>query len=335
LINQFEHRFRIKKISKTTDDDYLTALRIYNETTPYDIKTSTNEITYWIDKKADSIPFEVFTFVLYLDNKVIGLSMTTYLKKSKVVIDEYLAVETQYRINIVFLAYLSLIQNYFHDNSIEVAFFVTEISNKNNGLSIDKESQISLKVLCLEAFGKIQALYYTLPLGNEHFESNFEAFLYVKSADIMNSVSKETYLAIVKSIYYDYYYNWYLAFLSSENLADYEKKINHNFDLIKKSLLSDHTPKIEIQMTNCSILNFNGDREKTYGFLPTTKKRRWFSYPLLATVILVVPLLVIWGYMQILSMLSIEITYIGTMIGTIFSSIATAAIAIFYSRKKS
>ena len=44
--NLLEHRFAIKRITKPSNEDYISALKIYNETTPPDIKTNTNEITY-------------------------------------------------------------------------------------------------------------------------------------------------------------------------------------------------------------------------------------------------------------------------------------------------
>ena len=102
MTNQLEHRFSIKRISKTTEDDYIKALRIYNDTTPFEIKTPTNEITYWISKQKINTPFEVYAFILYLNDEVIGLSMTTYVKKTKVVVDEYLAVLEQYRICLLY-----------------------------------------------------------------------------------------------------------------------------------------------------------------------------------------------------------------------------------------
>ena len=50
MTNQLEHRFSIKRVTKTSDEDYIKALRIYNDTTPFEIKTSTNEITFWLSK---------------------------------------------------------------------------------------------------------------------------------------------------------------------------------------------------------------------------------------------------------------------------------------------
>ncbi len=36
--NLLEHRFAIKRITKPSNEDYISALKIYNETTPPDIK---------------------------------------------------------------------------------------------------------------------------------------------------------------------------------------------------------------------------------------------------------------------------------------------------------
>lgn len=51
MTNRLEHRFSIKHVTRTSDEDYVKALRIYNDTTPYEIKTPTNEITYWLSNK--------------------------------------------------------------------------------------------------------------------------------------------------------------------------------------------------------------------------------------------------------------------------------------------
>ena len=140
----FGHEFSIRRVNKITDEEYIEALRIYNETIPFEVRTETNEINFWLSKNKDNNYFEIYMFVLYLDGKLIGLSMTTYLKKTKIVVDEYLAVLDQYRINTIFLVYLSLIQSYYKENNIDYSYYVTEISNKDSGKSINCESHISL-----------------------------------------------------------------------------------------------------------------------------------------------------------------------------------------------
>ncbi len=333
MLNQFEHNFKIRRVTRTTDEDYITALRIYNETTPYEIKTSTNEITHWIDSNNALVLFDVYVFVLYIGTEVIGLSMTTYLKNVKVVVDEYLALKEQYRVNTAFMIYFSLIQNFFSENSIEIAYFITEISNRDGGKSINKESSIYIKILCLESFGKVDALYYALPLGIEHFESNFEAFLYIKSNDIINNISKETYLAIVKSIYYDYFYVWYTPFLSNDQLEQYKRMIDTSFNKIKNSISPSAKSTLDVQLNKCLTSYPLGKGEKTHGFIPA-QKRKWFTFPIVAILLLLIlPVAIIWGYTQILQLLGIEISSVNSMVGAVLGACITAFTAQYVAKK--
>lgn len=107
--NLLEHRFAIKRITKPSNEDYISALKIYNETTPPDIKTNTNEITYWLEQNRNELPFEIMLFSLYLNNMVVGLAMLTYLKKQKTIIFEYLALQPSFRLNAVFFTYIILV----------------------------------------------------------------------------------------------------------------------------------------------------------------------------------------------------------------------------------
>lgn len=261
MTNQLEHKFSIKRVGKTNEDDYIKALRIYNDTTPFEIKTPTNEITYWINKQRVSTPFEIYAFVLYLNDEVIGLSVTTYIKKTKIVVDEYLAVYDQYRIQTIFLVYESLIQNYYKGTGIEISYYLTEISYKESGKEMDRESRISLKMLCIEEYGKIDALYYALPLGLENHESNFIAHIYIKGIEPVQSISSKTYQDIVESIYYDYWYTWYNAILPSSELEIYKRLIDKNFDLIKKSL-TNNIKSMAVLHSNCNYLDIDADISK-------------------------------------------------------------------------
>ena len=123
--NLLEHRFAIKRITKPSNEDYISALKIYNETTPPDIKTNTNEITYWLEQNRNELPFEIMLFSLYLNNMVVGLAMLTYLKKQKTIIFEYLALQPSFRLNAVFFTYKfqylqPIITQYFIDNKSEI-----------------------------------------------------------------------------------------------------------------------------------------------------------------------------------------------------------------------
>lgn len=49
-MEKLDYTFSIKKVKKTTDTDYIEAIKIYNEKIPYEIRTPSNEITMWINE---------------------------------------------------------------------------------------------------------------------------------------------------------------------------------------------------------------------------------------------------------------------------------------------
>lgn len=331
---RLEHKFKIRRINKATDNDYLAALKIYNETTPYEIRTNSSEITYWLTSNNEAVPFETYAFVLYLNDAIIGLSIVTYIKTTKIVVDEYLAIDEPYRLNLVLLSCQSLLQSYFHENNIEVSFFLTEISNKNNGESVDKESRISVKMLCMEDYGKIDALYYTLPLGLTNHESSFEAFLYIKSNDAINTLSNETYLVSIKSIYYDYYINWYIPFLSETQMNEYKMCVDHFYDLVKSNLIASKKTYVSVSQNKCETVAL-ATTEKFSGTLPVVKRKNGIKQLSIICLILLIPFPLILGYSFALNHLGIQTSAFSSAIGAIISSTLTAVVTLYLANKKS
>lgn len=120
--NELDYRFRIRRFEKSSDADYAAALKIYNETTPYEIKTNTNEITMWLDRKEDSDPFESMFFALYFADILAGFAMMTYIRSQRIVILEYIALSAQFRVNTVFFSYVNLLENYLVSTEQTPAF---------------------------------------------------------------------------------------------------------------------------------------------------------------------------------------------------------------------
>mgnify|MGYP004678272617 FL=1 len=73
-----ENKYVLKRIHKSSDEDYVKALNIYTSTTPLDIMTESNQITKWLDKGDSKKPFELLIFCLYLDEEVVGFAQITY-----------------------------------------------------------------------------------------------------------------------------------------------------------------------------------------------------------------------------------------------------------------
>ena len=157
-------------------------------------------------------------FVLYLDDVLIGFSQVTYIQSQQIAILDYISLMQPYRLNSVFLVFLNMIQSHLMSSTFQVTYYIAEISNKGNGMYIDRESAFYKKVICLEGFGKVANIYYNFPLGIDNYESEFESLMYIKTNDHIAFISKETFLTIVHAICYEYYYVWYSDFLTSEEI---------------------------------------------------------------------------------------------------------------------
>ena len=94
---RLSHSFSIERINNTHSTEYYEAIKIYNSTTPIEIKTPTNELSMWINNPSESNPFRVYAFVLFSNDNVIGLAFYVYIKETKIIIDEYMALNDDYR----------------------------------------------------------------------------------------------------------------------------------------------------------------------------------------------------------------------------------------------
>lgn len=327
-----ECKFSIKRIKKSTDNDYIRSLSIYNDTTPYEIKTPTNEITYWLNNQSLNSPFEIYIFSVFINDINIGFLMLSYIKYTKVMIYEYLAVLEHYRVYTVFLTFENLFRNYFREKNIEISYYLTEISFKNDGKSIDRESLIFEKMLCVEEYGKIKALYYNLPIGLNNHESDFKAYMYVRDVNNSNSLDPSTYLDIVHSIYYDYCVSWYHAILSSQDIKIYKEQVDSYYKKISNDIYKKKT--ITIERNNCSI--FDDAANILHSELPIVKKsRKAIMWILLVLSITIIPIIVVWIYNVLLSIMGLSITKVGTLIVSVLTSIISAITSILSTKKDS
>lgn len=327
-MGSLENKFVLKQITKPSDDDYAEALKIYSDTTPQEIRTNSNEITYWLEK-SDTDKFEMLLFMLYVDGIVVGFSQITYIISTKIAIIDYISLKDSYRLNTIFLVFLSMIQNYISATERHIAYYVAEISNKDGGNDIDRESAFYKRIVCLENFGKVESSYYNLPLGIDNYESVFDSLMYLKSNDKINTISRDTFLSIVKSICYDYYYTWYKEFLTPNESETYKNKIGIMLENIKKSITNE---RISISYSQCPLF-VTESNEKTYGSIPNISSHKFAKWPLFLAAVVILPILITVLYMFVFSKLGIEFSTISTLVGAIFGAMLSASVAYLVAKK--
>jgi len=322
-------KFAIRRITKSDDKDYEAALKIYNDTTSVSIKTDADSITFWLKKeenplnKEENHRFKLLVFALYLNDDVVGFAMMVYIKRTHIITLDYIELSEQYRTdNAIFSTYINLLEIFLRENGYNRTYIVNETSNKYGGEDIDEESRFFKKISFLENFGRIEAKYCTPPIGENNYESNSEAFLYIKSNDKVKRISKKVYLKIVESIYYDYYHVWHVAFLSFEKFEYYKHNLDKSLNSIKRNI------KFFRLLSKSFKVNYSPD------VLFTPKNKMKVIIFLGAFILLACPLF-IWFYQYILSLIGIKIDSVNAIIGGVLSSFITAISTILMTKEKS
>ena len=317
------YNFSIKSISVATDKDFIAALKIYSDTTPAVIMTNTNELTAWLIFSENDC-FVPMQFALKSDEVVIGYAFVSYIKSTKVAIIDYIALQQNFRLNTIFLAYVNLLQTYVREQ-YSCHYFIVEISNRGEGSDIDKESILFKKLLCLEGYCRVNYGYTTPPFGLNAPETSFDAFLYIKSNDVIHSILMETFLQIVQSIY-DYYSQWFSKFLSNEESIEYKKTLDLLFRRIKENIREKES---RITPIDCPLLSEKG--EITYGTIPDTTPKK--KTPLIL-LLLILPLVIIIVYHLVLKLFGISTQDVNSLIGAIVAAEITALTSILLYNKK-
>lgn len=335
-----ESMYKIKMFSSSSDKDFIKALKIYNDIIPAETKTSTNEITTYVDKKSDESRVMYF-FGLYFNNEIIGYVESGYLKNTKTLIVDYFVLKEQFNYNSVFYPLFSLFQQFFSDNLIDIKYYVLEVSNKTLEQNVDKESFYLRKLLQAEDFRLIDFPYPQPRLGNNNYESNFNLRLMIKSTSSLYEIQNKTFISIVEDIYNNHYLSWYSSFLNSDEIEDYKKHIEALLSGIKQKLDPDEKIRLNIlPIGTCehymtSQCFYKSNEISTAGFVKiNTKKSTYLTWVLGIILVIVVAVILTFILFLLLKKFEIKTEDIAQLF-TPISSIITGISALAFSSKRS
>lgn len=301
--------FAIKRFSSSRDKDFIKALKIYNDIIPVDTKTSSTEILYFVDHAKDQTKREMYFFGLYADGDIVGFVEAGYLYTTKTIIIDYIVLKDEYQLNSVFYPLFSLIQRYFSEQMVDYDYIATEVSTKCPEESVDSESFFSKKMLQMEDFRVVDALYRQPRLGIDNLESNFDFHLMMRSTQAIPSIKKQSYLAIVQDIYFEHYNSWYYV-ADRERSEQYKNHLETEYDLIRETVekiegdvirLSSRAPACDYyKAPDC---HFNSS---TAGFAPSPRSKHRPALLLGIPIITVCAFAFALGLYLILSKLDIQ-----------------------------
>lgn len=208
--------YSVKLFESSESEDFISALNIYLDEIPFELKTSSQEIIYWIDNYSKKFNDELLIFGFYENDTLIGFSQCVYFSSKQFIVIDYFIIASQYRGNHSFQMIVALLKKFFREYRYDYYYILTEV---------DFNSKLLLRLLKQNGFGEVQSKYFQPNLGVNNFDSLLDAKLLFYPAEEDTTIKKEQYKTIIETIYNDHYVRWYSAFLTNKEISTYKNNI--------------------------------------------------------------------------------------------------------------
>lgn len=272
--------YRIKQIKSIKDKDLTEALDIYIHTIDEGSETSTIQIRDYIQNKYND-KREMFFYILYVNNAVVGFAEYGYLPQNEVLLIDYIC--TSPRNHTYFYNFYQMLfedirgllkkKNYF------IKYIITELSLKkdNDNKYIDVDSNYFRQLLTMEGFKILRTPYYQPYCDMEGKLSITEFNLVIKP--LINGLFPKTYInaqfyqQIMTDVYMNHYAAWYEKYMDP-------KEVNQFFINLLGRVKKEFTNKIEfddVTLVNCALFQKGLCQQVSVENITLKKKRFYYA----------------------------------------------------------
>lgn len=272
--------YSIKLIKSVKNKDLTEALDIYIHTIDEGSESSTIQIRDYIQKKHND-KREMFFYILYVNNTVVGFAEYGYLPQSEVLLIDYIC--TSPRNHTYFYNFYQMlfedISELLKKKSYYIKYVITELSLKKDSENkyIDVDSNYFRQLLTMEGFKILRTPYYQ-PYCNMKGELSISEFnLVIKP--LINGLFPKTnidatfYQEIMADIYMNHYAAWYEKYM---NPNDVNKFFANLLERVKKEFVN----KIEIDditLVNCTLFQKGLCQQVSTENITLKKKRLYYA----------------------------------------------------------
>lgn len=233
-MTSFRSSYRLKRFVNSRDPDFAAALIIYVRNTPANIRTDTNEITYWLDEFSSKFGDDFYVFGFYRGRELVGYAEAAYLREERLIAFDYLTIDEAHRGNNVFYEFVDHLKRFLENDHPEYRYAVAEITYGPNQQYPSQESRLRTRLFKLQGFKVIRAPYYQPRMSLDDPESEMKADLLIYSTSHLERLRTETYLSIVHTIYYKYYLRW--DSMVPDRTDTYKRHLDELYSRIKSSV---------------------------------------------------------------------------------------------------
>ncbi len=238
--------YELVKFRNSKDPEFLKALKLYSEHIEAVYRTDSKEIMYWAENYNKKYNDSFFALGFYLNNILIGFSELAYFIEERIVVVDYLVIDKNYRKNNTFYEFINHIEEFLSKENIVLDYILCEVGCYFENAEPPESSRSLIRLLKISGFGVIKSKYFVPRLGLTNYESEMIAVLMIYTHDKIKQIKTDTFLTIVNTIYFKYYFRWYKIFLKDEEIDKY------------RSLLETLLLKVKKNLGNKDIIEING-----------------------------------------------------------------------------
>ena len=232
-----EVRYSLQRIRSARQDGALLgrALAIYEANTPRLEATASNEMLWWVDRYNREYSDELFIFALMINGEVVGFSECLHFYEEEFVILDYMTIAESKKSVASFFQFFELIKTYFDTIELRYRFIVAELVREHDG-ALTASSEFWKAMMALERFRLADADFVQLQLGRTRFETKLPARLLFSSDADITSLTRQTYLMVVRTVIMRHYTRWYRPFFSDAEADSYALAAGAAVDSIERAL---------------------------------------------------------------------------------------------------
>jgi hypothetical protein len=227
--------YRLKRFLTSKDPDFASALLIYVRYTPPSIRSDSREIAYWLDHFANSFGDYLYIFGFYRNKQLVAYAHATYFPKEYLYFIDYVTIDERYRGGEnVFFELVAHMRQYLENAHPDYRYGVTEVMNEPGQDHPSPAKKILIRLLKIIGFRVIHAPYFQPRLMLNDSESELLGSLLIYSPSALDRIRSETYLSILRTLYYEHYLRWQSIEPSTKKI--YKKHLDALYSKIEANI---------------------------------------------------------------------------------------------------
>ena len=219
---------------RTNLDELSLALNVYVRNTAPSLRTETNEIVHWAQEYNKQFNDRLYLFALKAGGTTIGYSECVYFKDPRIIAIDYICVDEGYKDKSAFYVFLDFHIDFFERHCPDWRMMTTELGYLSHTDEPSEASRSLSRLLKWVGFKVAKHQYFQPKLEPKNHESIMKADLMIYTKDASETITSETFLDIVRTLYFDHYMRWDKPFF--EQNPEHTQHIEDLYEKISSSI---------------------------------------------------------------------------------------------------